>query len=349
VAQVAGLDAVIGSHSHTNPTTGQDPYKYLPALVADPNGVSVPINQAYRYNTFLGEIIIGVRAKAGGGYEVVSRAGKDLAIDISTAEDPTVKALMDPYVSLINTYNNKVVGQTTVPIDTMAAFTSETNGANMQADASVFELTKNNIAVDFHLSGAMTNSKIAMTATPATPYTLLVSDMFTAMPYENSLLVLSMNGPQLKKVLERGYRNYYYYKYVPGYGGYSYYTTCMLDINSGGKITYNDSNPALPNGNNVVSLEFVKGGKTVKVNFNDANTYYKVSTVNYLAAGSCNMSDAGKTLWPLNQILNDTQYYVRDAVIDYVLAQSGPISPAIEGRLAFKTLNKFAFMPIVDK
>ncbi len=51
------------------------------------------------------------------------------------------------------------------------------------------------------------------------------------MPYENSLVVLEMNGPQLKAVLERAYRNYYYYKYVPGYGGYSYYTTCMLDTN----------------------------------------------------------------------------------------------------------------------
>ncbi len=53
--------------------------------------------------------------------------------------------------------------------------------------------------------------------------------MFTLMPYENSLVVMNMNGPQLKTVLERAYRNFYYYKYVPGYGGYSYYTTCMLD------------------------------------------------------------------------------------------------------------------------
>ena len=59
--------------------------------------------------------------------------------------------------------------------------------------------------------------------------------MFTLMPYENSLVVLRMNGPQLKAVLERAYRNYYYYKYVPGYGGYSYYTTCMLDTNSIGR------------------------------------------------------------------------------------------------------------------
>jgi 2',3'-cyclic-nucleotide 2'-phosphodiesterase (5'-nucleotidase family) len=70
---------------------------------------------------------------------------------------------------------------------------------------------------------------MAAGATPEAPVTLKISDMFAGMPYENSLVVLSMNGPQLKAVLERAYRNYYYYKYVPGQGGYSYYTTCMLD------------------------------------------------------------------------------------------------------------------------
>ena len=42
------------------------------------------------------------------------------------------------------------------------------------------------------------------------------------------------------------------------------------------------------------------------------------------------------SLWPLNQIANDTQYYVRDAVIDYITAM-GTVSPAIEGRLQFIT------------
>jgi 2',3'-cyclic-nucleotide 2'-phosphodiesterase (5'-nucleotidase family) len=77
--------------------------------------------------------------------------------------------------------------------------------------------------------------------------------MFSAMPYENSLVVMEMNGPQLKAVLERAYRNYYYYKYVPGYGGYSYYTTCMLDTNAGNQIVYRDTYPNLPDGNNVSS------------------------------------------------------------------------------------------------
>jgi len=331
-SEVSGLDVIIGGHSHTNPATGFGNYKYLPTIMSGPGDSPVIINHAYRYNNTLGEVIIGMRAKPGGGYEVVTRAGQYLTVTSSTAEDPDIKAIVEPYNVAFAEYNNKVVGQTTIPIDALSAFTQETNAANLQADASVFELAKNGITVDFHLSGAMTNRKVADTATPESPVTLKVSDMFSLMLYENSLVVMNMNGPQLKTVLERAYRNYYYYKYVSGYGGYSYYTTCMIDINSAGKITYNDLSPALPNGNNVVALT-ING---VDVDFADATKFYKVSTVNYLAAGSCNFNDGGVSLWPLNQITNDTQYYVRDAVIDYITAM-GIVSPAIEGRLNFIT------------
>ena len=153
-------------------------------------------------------------------------------------------------------------------------------------------------------------------------------------------MVFKLNGPQLKRILERGYRNYYYYKYVAGYGGYSYYTTCMLDINAGGKITYKDTDPATAPYTDTVeyvqSLEI--NGKAV--DFKDAEKYYVVSTVNYIAAGSCNFSDKDAkgntaTIWPLNQIVADTQYYVRDAVVNYLKAQTGVVAPKVEGRLVF--------------
>lgn len=331
-SSITGLDAIIGGHSHTNPATGFGAYKYLPTIIADPDQFPVIINHAYRYNNTLGELFIGLRAKADGGYEVVSRAGQYLSVASSVAEDPEIKAIVDPYIALFNTYNNTVVGQTTVPIDALQAYTQETNGANLQADSAVHVLENNGIDVDFHLSGAMSNRKVADGATPASPVTLKVSDMFTLMPYENSLVVMEMNGPQIKAVLERAFRNYYYYKYVPGYGGYSYYTTCMLDTNSVGRITYNDLYPAPydPNRSYVVSMEF----DGHEVDFEDTDTYYRVSTVNYLAAGSCNFNNGGVTLWPLDQIVADTQYYVRDAVIDYVSVM-GTVSPAIEGRLNF--------------
>ena len=59
--------------------------------------------------------------------------------------------------------------------------------------------------------------------------------------------------------------------------------------------------------------------------------------MNYLAAGPrATSKTALSRLWPLDQIEADTQYYVRDAVIDYIKDQTGPISPAIEGRLVFQ-------------
>ncbi len=329
--QVEGVDAIIGGHSHTNPATGFGYYKYLPAIVAGPENAAVLINQAYRYNNTLGEVVFGLLPDGSGGYDVVSKAGRYISVGSGIAEDPTIKALLTPYQTVLNTYNNIVLGTTSVPIDALQAFTQETNGANFQADASVAELEGNGIPVDFHLSGAMTNKAVAALATPGSPVTLKVSDMFTLMPYENSLVVLEMNGPQIKAVLERAYRNYYFYKYVPGYGGYSYYTTCMLDTNFGNQIVYQDTYPTLPNGNNVLEYRF--GG--LSIDFTDASTYYRVSTVNYLAAGSCNFNDGGVSLWPLDQIVADTQYYVRDAVIHYIPTLTQPISPTIEGRIAF--------------
>jgi 2',3'-cyclic-nucleotide 2'-phosphodiesterase / 3'-nucleotidase / 5'-nucleotidase len=355
-AAVPGVDAIVGSHSHTNPASPEAPYKQLPAYVGGPGNTPVIINQAYRYNNTLGEIIIGVRAKAGGGYDVVSSAGQyilacangktgaNATCSPDTPEDTAIKAIVDPYVAQLAVYNSTPAGKTAAPIDTTNAYIAETNAANLQADASVWELASHDITdVDFHLSGAMTRPSSSSnwimfpTASPAAPVQMNVSDMFTLMPYENSLVTLSMNGPQLKAVLERAYRNYYYYKYVPGYGGYSYYTTCMIDTNAGSKITYNDLYPAAydPNKNHVVSLQFTdKQGNAQEVDFDDADTYYKVSTVNYLAAGSCNFNNDGVSLWPLDKIVNDTQYYVRDAVINYATAM-GIIEPKIEGRLSF--------------
>ena len=346
-AQTPGVDAVIGGHSHTDPskqTLYSGNYKYLPAIIPGPNNTPVIVNQAYRYNTYLGQVVLGLLPDGTGGHQVVSRAGRYIAVESATPEDNRIKGIVDPYVNFLNAYTSRAIGRTTVPLDALPAYTQETNAANLQADASVWELAQHGINVDFHLSGAMTNRKVADGATITNPVTLTVNDMFTLMPYENSLVVMRMNGPQLKTILERAYRNYYYYKYVPNAGGYSYYTTCMLDISSGGQITYRDTYPLLPNGNNVASLTI--NGR--EVDFLDATTYYTVSTVNYLAAGSCNFSDAGQTLWPLDQIVYDTQYYVRDAVINYIQHQ-GIISPTIEGRLQFLYLNQHVFLPLVLK
>jgi|GEM_PF-321371 len=322
--EVAGIDVIIGAHSHTK----LDPAVMVTSAV-NPQGTLIA--QAERYANYLGKVTVGLASDGAGGYDVVYREGHLLPARDATA-DADMTAYLAPFLAELNAYTSTEIGQTTAPLDALTAFTEETTGANVQTDAAVWELTNNGITVDFYLSGATTNRKVASAATPENPVTLTVGDMYTLVPYENSLVVIEMNGPQIKAVLERAYRNYYYYKYVPDHGGYSYYTTCMLDTNGGSVITYNDTYPDLPNGNNVVSLVF----NGTAVDFTDADTYYNVGTVNYVAAGSCNFNDAGVTLWPLDQVTADTQFYVRDSVIDYITAM-GTISPAVEGRLVFLT------------
>jgi hypothetical protein len=105
----------------------------------------------------------------------------------------------------------------------------------------------------------------------------------------------------------------------------------MLDISAGGVITYQDTISYTPGITYVLGLSY---GSNV-VNFLDATTYYTVSTVNYIAAGSCNFNNGGVTIWPLNQIVADTQNYVRDVVIEYIPTLSQPINPVVGNRLRF--------------
>jgi 2',3'-cyclic-nucleotide 2'-phosphodiesterase (5'-nucleotidase family) len=314
---VAGIDVIIGGHSHSF----IDPAVMVTSDI-NPDGTLVA--QTGRYATNLGKVNVGFI-----GGEVVLREGYLIPAG-ELPVDTGMMAYLQPFEEELVIYTSTEIGQTTAPIDALKAYTEETSGANVQADAAVFELTDNGIPVDFHLSGAMSNKKVADLATPVSPVTLTVNDMYTLMPYENSLLVMSMNGPQIKTVLERGYRNWWWYKQGSPYGGYSHYTTCMLTTDAGNVITYTGDLLTEPDGNNVVSMT-IDGGA---IDFTDAATYYNVSTVNYLAAGSCNFNDAGVTIWPLDQIVADTQFYVRDSVIDYI-TDAVIISPAVEGRLVF--------------
>ncbi|MBN1487478.1 MAG: 5'-nucleotidase C-terminal domain-containing protein, partial [Anaerolineae bacterium] len=313
--ETSGIDVLVGAHSHTR----LDPAVMITSTV-NPTGTLVA--QAYKYATYLGKVNIGFV-----GGEVVLREGY-LIPATETMTHTALSEYLQPFSAQLDTFNDTEIGQTLVPLDALEAYTEETNGANLQVDASAWELEQHGVMVDFHLSGAMSNKRVADTASASNPVTLTKGDMFDLMPYENSLVALEMTGAQIKEILERSYRNYYNYKYVPGHGGYSYYTTCFLDINQGGEITYIES---VPNGNNVYSLSM--NGQ--EIDLTDDTVTYTVSTVNYVAAGSCNFNNDGETIWPLDQIVADTQLYVRDAVINYVDAQAAPIAPAVEDRLVF--------------
>jgi 2',3'-cyclic-nucleotide 2'-phosphodiesterase (5'-nucleotidase family) len=141
---VAGIDVIIGGHSHTF----LDPAVTVTSSV-NPDGTLVA--QAGRYALNLGQVNVGFIDG-----EVVLREGF-LIPAAEAAVNGDMETYLQPFVDELNVYTGTSIGQTTVPIDALQAYTQETNGANLQADSAVYELETNGVAVDLHLSGAMSN------------------------------------------------------------------------------------------------------------------------------------------------------------------------------------------------
>jgi len=311
VAQnVPGIDVIIGGHSHTKLDPG-----VIVTSTTNPTGTLIA--QAERYAIYLGKTTVGL-ANVGGEYQVVFRESRLLPAGLlPPAAD--LEALLQPYLDELNTYTNAVIGTTTVDLDTRTAFTTETGFGDYQVDASLWALEQAGVHADVHLSGAMTNARV-----PAG--TLKVQDMFTMMPYENSMVVFRLNGPQIKTILEKSFNNWWHYAYnIPGV---SRYTTCFLLPSAGSKIYFDVTKPVTDQMN--VAAFLING---VPVDFSDADTYYDVATVNYVGAGSCNFRDeAGNSLWPISQLITATQIYVRDATIEKVKLDQ-TITPLPDGRI----------------
>ena len=335
-ATVAGLDVILGGHSHTDPsrqTAGSGGATSLPQLVAGPGSAPVLVSQAWSFNRALGEVVIGLVQKAGGGYRVVSRVGRYLSVTSSTPEDADIKALVDPYLASLTPWLQTSLGQTTIPVDGADARIAETNSLDLQVDAARWKVEQTiGRSVDFHLGGAGSTATVAASAAPGGAVALTHSDAFALVPHEDSLVVFTMTGVELRQVLERAYRNYYGAKYVTGGWGYLSSPACLLGISDGGEIVYHDTYPALPDGNNVISL--TANGHVVDLT--DDGTTYEVSTLSSLAAGACNFNDDGVSVWPLTQISADTAVRARDALVDYLKAQAQPIAPTIAGRLVWQ-------------
>jgi len=88
-AQVAGIDAIVGGHSHT--------FISQPVMVANPLGREVPIAQAGDLGVVLGRL--DLIFEQGEGWRLIEASGRLIPIDESFPEDAAVGALLEPYLA----------------------------------------------------------------------------------------------------------------------------------------------------------------------------------------------------------------------------------------------------------
>ncbi len=193
-AEVDGISAIIGGHSHTllsNTVEGAPAYA---TLVESPSGRAVPIVQAYAFSRYLGRMDL----EFGDDGAVVSASGDTILLDAAFVEaedlDARIKELAGPIEEMVRT-----------PVAVLAASIDgerercramECEMGNTVADAMLQAVEGQDIPIALANGGGLRASLGSGTIT--------LGDVLTVLPFQNTLYTLEVTGATMIAALEHG-------------------------------------------------------------------------------------------------------------------------------------------------
>jgi len=265
-ANVAGIDVIVGGHSHTQLD--------VPVVVdKDENGKAKDktiIVQAYQYSDYLGTLDVEFDENG----VVIGHAGK-LIKTAGKAEDPEAVELLKPYKDKIAAVNNEEIG-VTLENALLSPRTTDVGyvpGTSVRASETIL----GNLITDGMLAkaqGYVKDKKVIMAfqngggiraGIGAGPIT--VGEVITVLPFGNTLATMDLTGSEIKATFEISFK-----EYPKESGGF-------LHV-SGAKVEFDSSKPA---GQRVVSIAY-KNEDGTYTEIEDAKTY-TVATNAFTAKG----------------------------------------------------------------
>jgi 5'-nucleotidase/UDP-sugar diphosphatase len=292
--QVPGIDLIVGGHSHTR--------------LEKPTRVGhTVIVQAWEHARALG--VVDVSVDNGRVVSISSRL-EDIRPDLCKP-DPDVQRLVEKYRRQVDAVLDGMAGEALVPLDGENVRKRETNLGNLVAD------------IMRSVSGAdatIINGGGIRASIPAGP--IRVRDVFTALPFDNYIVAVRLNGTRIRQALEHGVA-----QLESGSGAFPQV--------SGISFSYDPSAPA---GSRV--REVLLGGEPL-----DPMREYTVATNDFLAAGgdgyaafgeavrsSQDFEIIGGTLRGEKLVYNDSGRWLRDVVVGW-LKEKQTTAPVVENRI----------------
>jgi 2',3'-cyclic-nucleotide 2'-phosphodiesterase/3'-nucleotidase/5'-nucleotidase len=186
-SNVSGIDAIIAGHAHSNIND---------RTLKNPDGKIVPILEPAKSASLISQIDISLDSNNA----ITAVDTKNVAMDKTIAEDPSIVSLIKPYQDKTLEYTATVIGQST------DAF----SGAGQTTDATaIMELINK---VQAQNANAQLSIAAPLSATANIPKGDITNrDIMGTYVFENYLYGVKMNGEQVKKWLEYSAR---YYKQV---------------------------------------------------------------------------------------------------------------------------------------
>ena len=186
---VAGIDAIIGGHSHTlmaNDGEAEFPY---PVMVA-----GTPVAQAYAYSKYLGHLELTFD-EAG---EVTAAGGDTMLLDASVEPDPELAARIEELSAPLDEMRRQVIGETAEAIEGSREVcrARECEMGTLVADAMLARVADQGIDIAIQNGGGLRASIDAGEVT--------MGEVLTVLPFQNTLATFQLKGADVIAALENG-------------------------------------------------------------------------------------------------------------------------------------------------
>jgi len=302
-AQVAGIDAVIGGHSHTY-LSASDPKRHgaYPTWVTQDDGTAVPVVQAYAYGKYVGHLTLEFD-DAG---RLLHAGGDTRLVDASVAPDPTIAARVAELGGPIEELKARVVATTAAPIDGSRenCRARECEMGNLVADAILARVAGQGVQIVFQNGGGLRASIDAGEVT--------MGEVLAVLPFQNTLATFQLTGAGVLAALENGVSD------VEGGAG-------RFPQVAGLRYAFD---PAAPKGARVSEVMVREGDGWVPL---DPARVYGVAANNFMRAGG----DGYRVF--AREAVNPYDFGpdLADVLADY-LAANAPFAPALDGRITVR-------------
>jgi 5'-nucleotidase len=214
----SAIDVIVGGHSHTllysgTPVPGPDnPPDVYPIVYEQENGHKVLIVQASAYTKYLGDLVVYFDDQG----EAVRWEGNPIFMDNSIEPDAEILREMAPWKAVVDAIAERELGEVKTTLYQRDCAFGECNIGSFITDAFVDYFIDH---PDYQEEGSWTYGTISCTnaggiRTTLAPGIVTYDDLFTSLPFQNTIDTFELRGDHLLAALEFSAEWYSFYNFL---------------------------------------------------------------------------------------------------------------------------------------
>ncbi|CAO1421080.1 unnamed protein product [Diamesa hyperborea] len=312
----SNIDIIVGGHSHSLLYTGSAvpgpdiPADTYPIVTYQTNGHKVLIVQASAYTKYLGDLVVYFDDQG----EIQEYQGNTIFVENSIVPDADVLRQMAPWKAVVDEIALREVGTVKTTLYQKDCARTECTFGNFVTDAFVEYFINHE---DYHAEddewsyGTIATTNAGGIRTSLIPGPVTYDDLFTALPFQNTIDSFELRGDHLVEALEFSAAAHTFYNFLQF---------------SGMKVVFNVT---MPKNHRVVSVDVLCRKCFVpKFEKLDPTKYYRMIVPSFIAAGG-----NGYVAFGLNR-MNYRAGDMKDVdIVEKYLKKLSPVIQKKDGRI----------------